>query len=78
MNPMLATAWNVFGVGTTYTFPTDMNHYIVYWVSPGLASILASVLYTVYAGGTIFGMNMPIGPIKKPDVMEVKKATKKD
>jgi glycerol uptake facilitator-like aquaporin len=34
MNPMLATAWAVFGVGTRYEYPTDFLHYFVYWVAP--------------------------------------------
>lgn len=32
MNPMLATAWAVFGVGTSFEFPGDFQHYFVYWV----------------------------------------------
>jgi len=65
MNPMLATAWNVFGVGTTFEFPDDMEHYFVYWVGPGLAAILASVCYVIYAGGKVFGKTLPIGPLRK-------------
>jgi glycerol uptake facilitator-like aquaporin len=65
MNPMLATTWNVFGVGTTFEFPRDMDHYIVYWISPGISAIVAAVVYVIYAGGTIFGTHLPIGPIKK-------------
>jgi hypothetical protein len=74
MNPMLATAWCVFGVGKKYEFPADMNHYTVYWIAPGLAAILASSLYVVYAGGTMWGMKLPIGPLKPASI----KTTKKD
>jgi glycerol uptake facilitator-like aquaporin len=65
MNPMLATSWAVFGVGTTYEFPSEMEHYIVYWLAPALAAILASFCYVLYAGGTVFGSSVPIGPLKK-------------
>mmetsp|Transcript_10244 Transcript_10244/g.14372 ORF Transcript_10244/g.14372 Transcript_10244/m.14372 type:complete len:279 (+) Transcript_10244:107-943(+) len=65
MNPMLATSWDVFAVGNTFEFPSDMNHYFVYWVGPFLAAILASIVYVIYAGGTIFGAKLPIGPLKK-------------
>lgn len=73
MNPMLATAWAVFGVGTTFEFPAGMDHYFVYWIAPGLAALLASVLYVIYAGGTIFGAKLPIGPLKKKKVTATKK-----
>lgn len=73
MNPMLATAWAVFGVGTTFEFPSEMEHYFVYWIAPGMAAIFAAVLYTIYAGGTVFGVKMPIGPFKKQKVAAQKK-----
>lgn len=73
MNPMLATAWSVFGVGKKFEFPTEFEHYYVYWVSPCLAAILASILYTIYAGGKIFGSTLPLGPLKNQDV-KVKKS----
>lgn len=76
INPMLATTWNVFGVDKSYTFPSDMDHYIVYWVAPGLAAIFASTLYAVYAGGTVWGISMPIGPLKKPVPSKAKTMTK--
>jgi len=72
MNPMLATAWAVFGVGTTFEMPSELDHYFVYWMAPAMGAILASVLYVIYAGGTIFGATLPIGPIKKK-VAEPKK-----
>jgi hypothetical protein len=73
MNPMLATAWHVFGVGKTFEFPTEIDHYFVYWIAPGMAAILASVLYVVYAGGEIFGNKLPIGPIKSKKETTTKK-----
>jgi hypothetical protein len=73
MNPMLATAWFVFGVGNKYEFPVDMKHYTVYWIAPGLAAILASFLYVVYAGGTMWGTKLPIGPFKPKAVKTAKK-----
>ena len=30
MNPMLATAWYVFGVDTKFEYPNDTAHYFVY------------------------------------------------
>jgi glycerol uptake facilitator-like aquaporin len=65
MNPMLATTWHVFGVGTQYEFPADFDHYFVYWIAPCVAAILASIAYVVYAGGTIYGKSLPLGPFKK-------------
>lgn len=64
MNPMLATTWYVFGVSKIYSFPNEFEHYFVYWICPCIAAIVASILYTIYAGGTIFGMILPIGPFK--------------
>lgn len=64
MNPMLATAWDVFGVGNSYAFPDESQHYFVYWVLPCAAALLASFTYVVYAGGLYFGKRLPIGPIK--------------
>lgn len=64
MNPMLATTWDAFGVGKAYEIPTDFRHYFVYWVAPFSAAIMASILYVIYAGGSIYGRTLPIGPIK--------------
>jgi glycerol uptake facilitator-like aquaporin len=74
MNPMLATTWFVFGVGTKFQYPTDFEHYFVYWIGPCAAAILASVLYTIYAGGTVFGKTLPLGPVKKAPSASKKKA----
>eukprot|EP00549_Striatella_unipunctata_P001470 CAMPEP_0118697376 /NCGR_PEP_ID=MMETSP0800-20121206/14471_1 /TAXON_ID=210618 ORGANISM="Striatella unipunctata, Strain CCMP2910" /NCGR_SAMPLE_ID=MMETSP0800 /ASSEMBLY_ACC=CAM_ASM_000638 /LENGTH=301 /DNA_ID=CAMNT_0006596799 /DNA_START=158 /DNA_END=1063 /DNA_ORIENTATION=+ len=65
INPMLATSWAVFGVGQEFEFPNDPLHYIVYWIAPFAAAVLASVLYVIYAGGTIFGQPLPFGPLKE-------------
>jgi glycerol uptake facilitator-like aquaporin len=73
MNPMLATTWDVFGVGNKFEYPSDMNHYFVYWVAPCLGAIVASIVWTIYAGGEIFGMKLPIGPLKQPKVAATKK-----
>ena len=77
MNPMLATTWDVFGVGTTYEFPSRNEHYFVYWVAPFLAAILASVTYSIYDGNALFGMKLPIGPFKAKKV-EASAPKKKD
>jgi glycerol uptake facilitator-like aquaporin len=45
---MLATTWHVFGVGTTYEYPDDFQHYFVYWVGPFMAAITASIIYVIY------------------------------
>jgi len=73
MNPMLATAWHVFGVGTTYEYPAEFAHYFVYWIAPFLAAITASTIYVIYAGGTIFGKTLPVGPMKKKKITTTKK-----
>ncbi|KAL7566275.1 hypothetical protein ACA910_013606 [Epithemia clementina (nom. ined.)] len=71
MNPMLATSWAVFS--NDFEFPVHFLHYFVYWASPFMAAILASVLYVIYAGGTVFGQKLPIGPLKKP-ISKIKKS----
>lgn len=63
MNPMLATCWDVFGVGNSYEMPSDNEHYFVYWVAPCAAAIAASVAYAIYNGDKIFGTSVP-GPLK--------------
>ncbi|GAX13763.1 hypothetical protein FisN_30Lh051 [Fistulifera solaris] len=74
MNPMLATTWSVFGVGNKFEYPAHFQHYFVYWIAPCLAAVLASLVYVVYAGGTIFGVQLPLGPIKpQPPKAEAKK-----
>lgn len=70
---MLATSWAVFGVGDKFDYPDDFAHYFVYWVSPCLAAILASTLYVIYAGGTIFGNKLPVGPLKSQKKLKMKK-----
>lgn len=64
MNPMLATCWDVFGVGGKFEFPTDNDHYFVYWVAPCASAVLASISYGIYNGDAIFGTSLPIGPLK--------------
>ena len=73
INPMLATTWYVFGVGAKGEFPAMFAHYFVYWIAPWLAAILSAIVWTVYAGGTVFGYTLPVGPIKKPLATAVKK-----
>jgi hypothetical protein len=65
MNPMLATCWDSFGVGSKFAFPDDNDHYFVYWIAPFAAALCASVTYAIYNGDSIFGTKMPIGPLKK-------------
>jgi glycerol uptake facilitator-like aquaporin len=74
MNPMLATAWNAFGVGTTYEMPSEKEHYFVYWVAPFISATLASIAYCIYAGGKVFGDSVPIGPLKGKAAGKAKKA----
>jgi glycerol uptake facilitator-like aquaporin len=62
---MLATTWAAFGVGEQFEFPSHPSHYFIYWVGPCLAAILASTAYVIYAGGTVFGITLPIVLLKK-------------
>lgn len=64
INPMLATCWAVFGVNNNAEFPVENEHYFVYWMAPWAAAILASITYGIYNGDKIFGVSLPIGPIK--------------
>jgi glycerol uptake facilitator-like aquaporin len=64
MNPMLATCWDVFGVNSDFAFPIDNEHYFVYWFAPCVSAILAGIVYAVYNGDKVFGINLPIGPLK--------------
>ena len=73
MNPMLATTWAAFGVGEHFKFLSHPSHYFIYWVGPCLAAILASTAYAIYAGGTVFGIMLLIGLLKKKKVTEAKK-----
>eukprot|EP00980_Cylindrotheca_fusiformis_P020173 scaffold7250_cov131-Cylindrotheca_fusiformis.AAC.2 len=65
MNPMLGTCWAAFGVGSNFEFPSENEHFFVYWVAPCLSSILAAATYGIYSGKKVFGKQMPGGPIKK-------------
>lgn len=73
MNPMLATTWAAFGVGEEFAFPSHPSHYFIYWVGPWCAAVLASTAYVIYAGGTMLGITLPIGPFKKEKVTSTKK-----
>jgi len=77
MNPMLATAWYVFGVGTNGEFPDDTTHYFVYWLGPFVAGVLAAITYIIFDGNDkLFGTySIPIGPLR-PKKAEAKKAKK--
>jgi len=77
MNPMLATAWYVFGVGTNGEYPEDSSHYFVYWFGPFVAGILAAITYIILDGNDkLFGTyTIPIGPLR-PKKAEEKKDKK--
>lgn len=62
INPMLGTTWYIFAHGG---YPTAPGHYFTYWVATCAGAIVASCLYVVYAGGTVFGQKLPIGPLKE-------------
>ena len=61
MNPTLATAWHVFGVGPTNQFPKDFTHYFVYWYAPMLSAVISSFLWVLYYGGTFCGVHLKFG-----------------
>ena len=61
INPMLATTWYIFAYGE---YPSQSGFYFTYWVSNFAGAIVASYVYAIYAGGTVFGMTLPLGPIK--------------
>lgn len=61
INPMLGTTWHIFAYGG---FPEHGGHFFTYWVATISGAIVASYLYAVYAGGTVFGKALPIGPVK--------------
>jgi glycerol uptake facilitator-like aquaporin len=73
MNPMLATCWDAFGVGSDFAFPSDNEHFFVYWVAPCISAILASITYGIYNGDKIFGRKLPVGPMKKKSIKLKKK-----
>lgn len=74
INPMLGTTWYIFAYGD---FPNHLGHYFVYWVSSFVGAIIASCLYVIYAGGTVFGKTLPIGPIKGEEKKEAAESKKK-
>lgn len=61
MNPMLGTGWYIFANGE---YPRHPGHYFTYWVASCAGALLASCLYVVYAGGTVYGRTLPVGPMK--------------
>jgi hypothetical protein len=65
---MLTTTWAAFGVGEQFQIPSHPSHYFIYWVGPCLAAILAGTAYVIYAGGTVFGITLPTGTLKKKKV----------
>ena len=71
MNPMLATAWYVFGVGQKYTYPDDTIHYFVYWFGPCLAGIFAAITYIIFDGN-----DKLFGTITLPFAIRSKKVVK--
>jgi len=77
MNPMIATSWYVFGVGTNGEYPDDTAHYFVYWFGPFLAGILAAITYIILDGNDkLFDTySVPIGPLR-PKKAEEKKEKK--
>jgi hypothetical protein len=72
MNPVFGTTWAAFGVGEQFEFSSHPSHYFIYWVGPCLAVILASTVYAIYASGTVFGITLLIGLLKKKKVTEAK------
>ena len=70
MNPMLATTWDVFGVGDSCEFPSELVHHWVHWVSPFMAAMLASFVHALCAGGAFWGVVLPFGPFKKMATLE--------
>ncbi|KAL7535294.1 hypothetical protein ACHAWF_005122 [Thalassiosira exigua] len=74
INPMLGTTWYIFAYGD---FPDQPGHYFTYWVAPFAGAVFASCLYAVYAGGTVFGKSLPIGPIKGETKTEAADSKKK-
>lgn len=74
INPMLGTTWYIFAFGG---FPDQPGHYFTYWIAPSIAAVFASFMYVVYAGGTLFGKSLPIGPIKGKEKAEAEPESKK-
>lgn len=75
INPMLATAWYVFGVGTNGEYPADNAHYFVYWFGPFVAGVLAAISYIILDGNDkLFGVySIPIGPLRPKKAEEKSK-----
>jgi len=57
---LIAQKWSTSG-----SFPTDIEHYFIYWVAPIIGAIISSYIYVMYAGGKFFGFSLPYGPYKK-------------
>jgi len=74
INPMLGTCWYIFAYGG---FPDHVGHYFTYWVASFAGAIVASCLYVIYAGGTVFGQTLPIGPMKGEEKVEAAPESKK-
>lgn len=70
INPMLATTWYIYANGD---YPNHLGFYFTYWIASIAGAVVASYLYVIYAGGTVFGMMLPLGPIKGAESVESKK-----
>ena len=53
MNPMVGTSWALHANSGTY--PSDPDHYIVYWVGPCAGAAAAALLWSMLQGGGVFG-----------------------
>ncbi|KAL3815840.1 hypothetical protein ACHAXA_007482 [Cyclostephanos tholiformis] len=73
INPMLATTWYIFVHGD---YPAHPGFYFAYWIASVTGAIFASCMYVIYAGGTVFGLTLPLGPIKGGAEVESSKKTK--
>lgn len=74
INPMLATTWHIFAHGD---YPAHLGFYFTYWLSSIAGAIFASCVYVIYAGGTVFGMTLPLGPIRGEAKTEAESKKKK-
>jgi glycerol uptake facilitator-like aquaporin len=74
INPMLATTWYIFRHGT---YPVHPGFYFTYWISSVAGALFASCVYVIYAGGTVFGMTLPLGPIRGDETTTTTESKKK-
>jgi glycerol uptake facilitator-like aquaporin len=64
-NPMLGTTWYMFSRSKQLEFPTETDHFVVFWLAPFAGACLASFLYAMCKPSEFF-FGYHLRPFKSP------------